>query len=122
MILLLVLEFFKEIDKKERNEDAFNYIKETFKGNEDLIKSFENFSNIYPSIIELNQHFDNFSLNLYDEVIKIVKDTEIIFFQTNEKIKIENKDNKTINQIKDLLILKNKIHENQKLMNVMKMI
>ncbi len=37
----------------------------------DLIKIFENFSEIYPLIIELNQNFD-FSINLYNEIKKIL--------------------------------------------------
>ena len=37
----------------------------------DLNKRFENFSEIYPLIIELNQIFE-FSINLYDEIKEIL--------------------------------------------------
>ena len=111
------VEFFKEIKKKEKNEEIFNLIKE--KLNENLIRSFENYSEIYTSINELNQNFEDFSLNLYDKVEKIVKDTEIIFLQNNEEITIkesnETKDKNPINSIEDLIILKNKIHVKQKI-------
>ena len=46
------------------------YIKEEFEGNEKLIESFKNFSYVYGSIIDLNHNFDDFNLNLYDEVKK----------------------------------------------------
>ena len=87
------------------------YIKEEFEGNEKLIESFKNFSYVYGSIIDLNHNFDDFSLNLYDEVKKIVKKTQIIFYQNNEEIIINETTNKNkYNSINDLLILKNKIN------------
>ena len=64
------VEFFNKIKEFSKNEEIFNYIKEEFKGNEKLIESFKNFSYVYGSIIDLNHNFDDFSLNLYDEVKK----------------------------------------------------
>ena len=79
------VEFFKEITRFEKNEDIFNFIKEKLKGNENLMRSFKNFSEIYP-IIKLN---DDFLQESYDIIIKIVKDTEIIFLQNKEEIIIK---------------------------------
>ena len=64
------IEFFNKIKEFSKNEEIFNYIKEEFKGNEKLIESFKNFSYVYGSIIDLNHNFDDFNLNLYDEVKK----------------------------------------------------
>ena len=111
--------FFCEIKKEEQkgNEFVFKYIKEKFKGNEKLIGNFKRFSYTYPSIIELNQSFDDFALNLYDEVNLILKKTDIILKQNNEEIKIyqvekpvDKKDKMKINSINDIFTLKNKIN------------
>ena len=72
------VEFFSELKKFEQNEAIFNHIKDKFKGNEKLIESFKNFSDVHPTIIELNQSFDDLSLSLYDEVKLILKKAEII--------------------------------------------
>ena len=79
---------------------------------ENLIKSFESFAQNYQSIIELNQNFDDFSLNLYDEVAKLLENTTIKFFQNSEEINIGESsiDPKKYDTINKLLILKNKIH------------
>ena len=103
------VEVFKEIKNCENHQKRFDFIKEKFKGNKELLKSFENFSEIYSSVIELNRNFDDFSLNLYSEVEKIVKYMEIIFSQTYEEINLKEK-NEKIKIINDLLELKNKIH------------
>ena len=115
------VEFFKEITRFEKNEDIFNFIKKKLKWNENLIKSFEIFSEIYPDIIELNQSLDDddFPQNLYDIIIKIVKDTEMIFFPNKEEINIkeanEEKRNNLINSIEALFVLNNKINVEQKI-------
>ena len=111
--------FFGEIKKEEQkgNEFVFKYIKEKFKGNDKLIDSFKRFSYTYPSIIELNQSFDEFSLNLYEEVNLILKKTDVILKQNDEEIYVyeiekskEKKDKMKINSIDDIFILKNKIN------------
>ena len=111
------VEFFKEIKKFERHEDTFKFIKEKFKGNTKLTESFKNFSDVYVSIIDLNQNFDDFALNLYEEVKYIVKKTEIIFYQYNEEIFLNGVNDdikKRIKSINDLLLLKNKINVKRK--------
>ena len=79
----------------------------------DLIKRFENFSEIYPSIIELNQNFD-FSINLYDEIKEIITNANFIFFQNDEEFvyKVEKKKEKNPKKltIEKLRQLKNKIY------------
>ncbi len=62
--------FFHEIKKIHDFKQILLNIKEKMEDN-DLIKRFEKFSEIYPSIIELNQNFD-FSINLYDKIKKIL--------------------------------------------------
>ena len=52
---------------------------------DNLLKRFENFSQIYPSIIELNQNFD-FSLFLYDEIKEIITNANFIFYQNYEEL------------------------------------
>ena len=111
------VEFFKEIKKFEKHEDTFKFIQEKFKGNIKLIESFKNFSDVYVSIIDLNQNFDDFALNLYEEVKNIVKKTEIIFYQYYEEIFLSESNKDIQNRIKtinDLLLLKNKINVKRK--------
>ena len=74
--LYICVRFFNKL--RNRNEDVFNHIKNKFKNGEKLIESFKNFSEVYPSIDELNQSFDDYAFNLYDEVKLIMKKTEII--------------------------------------------
>ena len=111
------VEFFSELKKFEQNEAIFNHIKDKFKGNEKLIESFKNFSDVHPTIIELNQSFDDLSLSLYDEVKLILKKAEIILEQNGEEIIIkeanESKEKKVkiqYNTVNDLFKLKNKIN------------
>ncbi len=62
--------FFHELKKIHDFKQILLNTKEKMEDN-DLIKIFENFSEIYPLIIELNQNFD-FSINLYNEIKKIL--------------------------------------------------
>ena len=110
------VEFFNKIKKYKNNEEAFKYIKESFKNNDKLIESFKNFSYIYPRIIELDQNFDNFSLSLYNIVKKILKKLYVIMKMTNDEIYIENQidEKEKIHTINDLFTLKNKINVKSK--------
>ena len=110
---IICVRFFNELKNLESNEDAFNYIKNKFKNDEKLIESFKNFSEVYPSIDELNQSFDDYAFNLYDEVKLIMEKTEIILSQNDEEIKIKGENEKIklkIETIDDLFTLKNKIN------------
>ena len=118
---IICVKFFEEIkniEKNEGNEKVFHFIKEKFqeKGSDNLINSFKCYSYAYPTIIEMNQSFDDFSLSLFDEVKIILKKTDIIFKQHNEEIKILEKDTKSkgdkinIESLNDIFTLKNKIN------------
>ena len=101
--------FFHDLKKIKEFTEFFNQIKEKMNNN-DLLKRFENFSEIYPSIIELNQNFD-FSLNLYEEVNNIVRDATFIFYQNFEELTYnKNQTEKTSITIDRLIQLKNKIY------------
>lgn len=106
---IICVGFFNELKNLESNEDAFNYIKNKFKNDEKLIESFKNFSEVYPSIDELNQSFDDYAFNLYNEVKLIMEKTEIILSQNDEEIKIKGENEKIklkIETIDDLFTLK----------------
>ena len=115
---IICVQFFYDLKKIEDNKSVFNQIKEKFKNNDKLIDSFKNFSYIYSSIIELDQNFDNFSLNLYDKVKIIIKKVVFTFSTFQDKLYIENKDQLTnengikdkLDSLEDLLALKNKIN------------
>ena len=100
--------FFQEIRKMETNLEIFNYIK---KISLDKIKSFENFSCNYSSIIELSLNND-LSLNLYEKIKEITKDASFIFYQEDETFSYKDKEGK-IQKDKNLDKLKhlyNQIH------------
>jgi hypothetical protein len=81
---------------------------------DDLIARFENFSQIYSSVIELNQDFD-FSINLYNEIKEISTNANFIFSQDKETFFInDEKGNKKSVTIEKLKSLKNKIYIKQK--------
>ena len=100
---------FEKIKNLSNNFEIFKFVKENI--NEEKLKKFINFSDIYNSIIELNQNFD-FSINLYDEVKDIVTNADFIFEQESEKliyIILDEKKNKLTKSttIENLKYLKN---------------
>ena len=100
--------FFQEIKKMMTNLEIFNYIKNI---SLDKIKSFENFSCNYSSIIELSLNND-LSLNLYEKIREITKDATFIFYQEDEIFSYKDKEGK-IQKEKNLDRLKhlyNQIH------------
>ena len=111
------VDFFSQINKKETNKEIFDFLKEKLNENRDLVEKFEIYSEVYPSIIELYQNFDDFSVNLYDKVAKILKELTIIFYRKYDEINLkQDKEEKDIiKSIDDLLTLKNKIHVKSKM-------
>ena len=98
---------FLKMKELNNNFEIFKYIKENIK--EENLKKFQNFSDNYISIIELNQNFDS-SINLYDEVNEIISKAIFIFKQDEEKfVYYQNEEEKTIT-LEKLKALKNKIH------------
>ena len=110
---------FEKIKNLNNNFEIFKFVKENI--NEEKLKKFINFSDIYNSIIELNQNFD-FSINLYDEVKDIVTNADFIFEQESEKLIytiLDEKKNKLTKctTIENLKYLKNRIHIKPKMIN-----
>jgi len=106
--------FFQELKEKNDLKEILNYIKIKL-DNKDLLIRFENYSEIYRSIIELNQNFD-FSQNIYEEIEVILNDAKFIFNKNNDEFKYKKKngskdyddeyENITIDKIREL---KNKL-------------
>ena len=88
------------------NDDSkiFAYIKGL---KEEEIYIFEKYSKNYSSIIELDRNDDS-SLNLYNQVNEIVKDSTFIFKQDNEELSYGKEQKQT--NVEELIYLKNKIH------------
>ena len=97
------IKIFNEFKKLNNNFKIFNYIKSL---DNNQISKFENFSKNYISIIELDRNDDS-SLNLYQQVIKIIQNANFIFSQDSVDFSYGEKNE--IN-IKELIHLKNKIH------------
>ena len=57
--------FFNEIKNLNDNSEIFDYLKKTI--DDQKLKEFQNFSDVYQSIIELNENFD-LSASLYNKV------------------------------------------------------
>ena len=96
-----IINQLKEI---KANKKKFDFI--TTLSNK-IINQFENYSKIYSSVIELYTDDDEFSDNIYLNVVKIIEDATFNILQDNEKF-LYNKD-KDIS-MKDLIHLKNQIH------------
>ena len=104
--------FFNELKNIGDNFGILKYIQTNL--DDDLIARFENFSQIYSSVIELNQDFD-FSINLYNEIKEISTNANFIFSQDKETFFInDEKGNKKSVTIEKLKSLKNKIYIKQK--------
>ena len=104
--------FFQELKEKNDLKEFLDYIKIKLE-NKDLLNRLENYSEIYRSIIELNQNFD-FSQKIYEDIEVILNDAKFFFNKNNDefkyKISKESQDdeyeNITIDKIREL---KNKI-------------
>ena len=103
--------FFADIKKLNDNTQIFEYLKKNI--DDKRLKEFKNFSNIYPSIIELDGNFD-LSVNHYAKVNDIIKEATFKFdkyaeyFIYKRQIKNEKYETKGIT-IKELMYLKNQI-------------
>ena len=74
-----------EINKMKQlrdNNEIFNYITEM---NEEIINQFENYSKIYPYIIELDRNKED-SKNIYDQIYNIIKDSSFNINQDSEEL------------------------------------
>ena len=77
---------------------------------DDKINKFISYSKNYASIIELDRNEDNFSLNTFKDVDKIIKNAYFIFEEDSEDFYYkENGENKSIS-MKDLIHIKNQIN------------
>ena len=98
--------FFNELKNIDDNFEILKHIQTNL--DDDLIARFENFSQIYSSVIELNQDFD-FSINLYNEIKEISTNANFIFFQDKETFFINDEKGKkksvTIDKLKSLKLL-----------------
>ena len=104
--------FFQELKEKNDLKEILEYIKIKLE-NKDLLNRFENYSEIYRSIIELNQNFD-FSQKIYEDIEVILNDAKFFFNKNNDEFKYkiskesldDEYENITIDKIREL---KNKI-------------
>ena len=98
-----------KMKKLEDNFRIFEYIKSMKK---EEISDFENYSKIYPSTIELDSN-DDFSDNIYVQVIKVIKNASFNFLQDTENFLYydQDKGKYEVNiSMEDLIHLKNQIH------------
>ena len=98
-----IIEINKIISLKDNNE-IFKYIQSM---HEETIDQFENYSNIYSSIIELDIN-DEDTENIYDQVYEIIQDASFNIYQDSEELLYYGKENKIT--MKELINLKNKIY------------
>ena len=102
--------FFQELKEKINLNEMIEFLRKKME-DEKLLERFKNYSDIFPSVIELYQNFD-FSINLYEEVKDIIKEAKFIFDQSEEKFfyRTNNQDKEyetiTIDKIRSM---KNKI-------------
>ena len=89
------ISIFNNMKNFKDNFKIFEYIKGM---SEKEIAQFENYSRIYPSIIELDRN-DDISENLYEQVNNYIKDATFNISQDTEDFNLE-----------ELIHLKNKIH------------
>ena len=73
-----------------------------------ILDNFKKYSEIYRSVIELNQNFD-LTLNIYEEIKGIISNSRFIFNKNNDEFDIDGQ-TITIDKIKEL---KNKIQLKQ---------
>ena len=98
--------FFNDFERFNNDHILiFNYIKESLKDNENLIKSFERFSDIAESIMNMYQNIE-ISTTLYDEIEKKFKNAEFFFNRDNDEF-LDNDKNKI--SFDELMKYKNKI-------------
>ena len=76
-----------------------------------IIDKFENYSKIYQSIIELDTD-DDYSDNIYNRVIKIIKGAKFNILQDTENFYYLNENKNELEKItmKELIHIKNQIH------------
>ena len=102
--------FFQELKKiKGGIKEIIDFIK--IKLNEEkssILDNFKKYSEIYRSVIELNQNFD-LTLNIYEEIKGIISNSRFIFNKNNDEFDIDGQ-TITIDKIKEL---KNKIQLKQ---------
>ena len=101
------VEIIDKMKKTEGNQGKFEYITTL----ETEIEQFENYSKVYPSIIELYTD-DDISDNVYDKVVNIITEASFNIEQDKEKFlyfdKTKNKYCET--SMVELIHLKNQIH------------
>ena len=104
--------FFQDLKQKKTLKEILEYIKLKM-NQDDTLKCFNNYINIYRSIIELNQNFD-FSLHIYEEIDDITKHAKFIFNKNSDEFKYKSINKNKQEEIKIITIdkikeLKNKI-------------
>ena len=108
---------FSELKKCKDNFEILSYIKKMSK---ETIIQFENFSKMFPSIIELEIN-DDISENIYEQVNKIIKqaifnilqDSENLLYYDKNKEKLENISLEELIHLKNRISIKNE-NENKK--------
>ena len=88
----------------ETNSKKFEFITTL---EDHIIDQFINYSKIYSSVIELYTDNDEFSDNVYLNVVRIIKDATFNILQDNENFMYDQNKNITM---KELIHLKNQIH------------
>ena len=96
-----------EMKKCKDNFEILSYIK---KMNEKTVVQFENFSKVFPSIIELEINGD-IGENIYEQVINIIKEATFNILQDSENLLYYDKNKEKLENIslEELIHLKNKI-------------
>ena len=81
--------FFNEIKNLNDNSEIFDYLKKAI--DDQKLKEFKNFSDVYQSIIELNENFD-LSASLYNKVNDIIIEATFKFGQDEEDFNYNHQD------------------------------
>ena len=102
---------FQELKEKNDLKEMIEYLKPKMEDN-DALQWFKNYSDIYRSIIELNQNFD-FSLSIYEQVDDIIKDATFIFNKIDDEFKYKKSGKKETISIEKIRELNNKIQIKQ---------
>ena len=99
------------IIKMKDIKDNFKILEYITRLGDKEIEKFENYSEIYSSIIELDTD-DDFSNNVYDQVVSIIKDATFNILQDNENFLYFNEKKNAYEKInmKKLIHIKNQIH------------
>ena len=92
-------------------KNNFKILEYIQKLDEKIIDKFENYSKIYQSIIELDTD-DDYSDNIYNRVIKIIKGAKFNILQDTENFYYLNENKNELEKItmKELIHIKNQIH------------